>query len=241
MALFYCENITDFVELPTEEARHLAAHRRREGDCIELFDGRGTSAKGVITMLSKRSAALEVTDIRKRPPRENAIITLVISVAKGQRFDWLIAKATELGADRIFPCIYSRTVKTGEGKNLGERYRNLAISACKQCGRPFLPMISPPLTFSEHLTSLKGARLLTASLRGNRGSLFDEDFSDTRERAVFVGPEGGFTPEEEAMLEEAGALNVKLTDAILRTETAALAACSILAAMRDNQLTQPVA
>lgn len=234
MALFYCENITNFVELPSEEARHLAAHRRREGDCIELFDGQGTSAKGCIIALSKRSATLEVTGITNHPPRKNAIITLVVSVAKGQRFDWLISKAAELGADRIMPCIYSRTVKTGEGKNAGERYRNLAISACKQCGRLFLPDISPSLAFSEHLASLKDARLLTASLGDNRVSLFDEDFSDTRERAVFIGPEGGFTPEEETALREAGAGNVKLTDTILRTETAALAACSILAAMRDR-------
>lgn len=234
MALFFCENITDSPELSGEEARHLAAFRLREGDSIELFDGRGTSARAVISSLGKRGASLETTEISKQPPRETGIITLVVSVAKGQRLDWLIGKATELGADRILPCVYSRTVKTGEGKSAGERYRNLAISACKQCRRLRLPEITAPLSLREHLASLAGARLLTASLGEDRVSLFDEDFSDARERAVFIGPEGGFTPEEEAALGEAGAKSIKLTDTILRTETAALAACSILAALRDN-------
>ncbi|AQQ08908.1 Ribosomal RNA small subunit methyltransferase E [Sedimentisphaera cyanobacteriorum] len=234
MSLFYAENISPETVLDKSEARHLAAFRIKEGDQIQIFDGKGTSALAIVKEITKTIAKLEILNTKKFTPRQNGKITLIVSIAKGQRFDWLISKAAELGADCIMPALFERTVKTASGKNLLERYRKLSISACKQSGNLFLPRIYPPDRFEEHLKQLSDSVFLSASLSDNARSLVEIDLDISANYAVFIGPEGGFTTREEQILKDSGAENISLTSTTLRTETAAVCCCSYLALMRDS-------
>lgn len=227
--------------LSGSEAHHLASVMRRAvGSEVELFDGLGTIAKAVVKFAKKREVILNVTQISKAKLRSENRIILVVSLAKGQRFDWLISKCTELGIDHIIPAIYSNTVKQGSGEKLVLRYNNLAISAAKQCKRAVLPQIDAPQTLAQALGKVReeypSSTLLTASLSENPASLFDDSkIPPKSDKIVFIGPEGGLTADEEAILSENGAVRISLTETILRVETAALAVTSILAVRRDNE------
>lgn len=240
MTRFYIDNIAEpFTILEGSEAHHLSGVLRfGVGSEVELFDGKGNIAVAIVEKVKKRSVELRIENLINRIPRQNGRIILVTSLAKAQRFDWMISKCTELGVDHICPALYTRTVKQGKGSSLVERYRNLAISAAKQCRRDFLPQIDAPANLETILERLKTqyptAQLITASLEDDAKSLFSEDIQQNTDRIIFVGPEGGLTEEEEVFLRQNSAIPVRLTNTILRIETAAVAVASLLAIKRDS-------
>ncbi len=238
---FYCERIGRQCELEGSEAHHLCnVLRFKAGDEVELFDGKGTLARAVITKAGKRNALLEPVETTFLHPREKARIVLVVSVAKDQRFDRLIAAATELGVNHICPAVYHRTAKLSSGNSITGRYRNIAISSAKQCKRLYVPIIDNTAGFIEHIRALgslyKRPALITASLADDAVDLLKSPFLISEsDKIVFIGPEGGFTDDEELLLREKGAIGVRLTNTILRIETAAVAISSVLAISRDNR------
>lgn len=237
MNRFYCDNIAgDAVELDSAEASHLInVMRLKPGERVELFDGKGTLAQAVITGTKKRTAELKIENIQTHPARSNNRVIIAASIAKGQRFDWMISKCTELGADHIVPIICRRTVKLAKGSGAVDRYEKLIISAAKQCKRLFFPVISEPADLPVAIDNLKqtypNAKILFGGLSENVTPISAVK-TDTDVIAV-IGPEGGFTNEETHFFEEKSAIGVKLTDTILRTETAAIAFASILCTLRD--------
>lgn len=219
------------------EAHHmLHVMRMKEGDWVELFDGEGVLGRAVIRQAGSRKALLEVEEATTQRQRVEGRIIIAASVAKGERFDWLIGKCTELGVDRICPVVFERTVKLAKGGNIVQRYMNLAIAAAKQCERVFLPRIDEPLGLPQSLAKLKeeypGAEILFGGLSANTRPILDEKLHGQRDRIAFIGPEGGLTDEEEEILREAGGREVQLTDTILRIETAAVGFAAILASGR---------
>ena len=235
---FYCRSIARYlVELTDAEAHHIVnIHRLTKGDKVELFDGRGTLATAVITRASSRKVVLQVKSfhVLKKPDRPQVIIA--VSVPKGQRFDWLIGKSTELGIDRICPVIFERTVKQAANPNIVQRWLNLAIASAKQCRRIFLPRIDKPVSLQQVIEMLKNdykdAQILVGNPDAESQSLMNKPLADKDIIAV-VGPEGGLTEQERKLLESAGAEPVRITETILRIETAALAFAVILTARRD--------
>jgi 16S rRNA (uracil1498-N3)-methyltransferase len=163
-------------------------------------------------------------------------IIIASSIAKGERFDWLISKCTELGVDRICPVIFEWTVKQAKGETILKRYENLTIAAAKQSQRIFLPRIDNPCPFTESLSALQkelpGAEILFGSPSSKASPLIGQNFAAQKDTIAFIGPEGGMTEQEEQLLREAGGREVRLTDTILRIETAAVCFASILAAER---------
>ncbi len=234
---FYCGVINRPVaELSGAEARHLAqVLRLAAGDKVELFDGKGTVAVAVIEIASGKKVTLQIEDwkVFERPKSQ---IILTVSVAKGERFDWLIEKCTELGVDGIVPVLFERTVKQPKNPKIVERWNNIAMAAAKQCRRVFLPQIDKPLVLAEAIESLKKdylqAQLLFGGLSENSKSVLQCGFAG-KDVIAFVGPEGGLTDEEEMLLRENGAKEVRLTDTVLRIETAAVAFATILVLQRD--------
>ncbi len=237
-ARFYCESIREgLVRLTPDEAHHLVnVLRLTVGGHVELFDGNGTLAQAIITDITHKAVTLQIEKIHNEPARTSCRIIIAASVAKGQRFDWLITKCTELGVDHIAAVLFERTVKLAKGISTSERYNKLTIAAAKQCGRIFLPKITGPADLQQTLALLKNdypdARLIFGALNSQAESVV-ELAHDGKDIIAFVGPEGGLTQEEMSLLKSAAACQVQLTDTTLRIETAAVAFAAILCANRD--------
>jgi 16S rRNA (uracil1498-N3)-methyltransferase len=236
---FYCERLQkQTVELVGGEAHHLfSVCRLKAGDKVELFDGIGILATASIEKATSKSALLKIIDLKKIETPDKPEIVMAVSMPKGERFDWLLEKCTELGVDRIIPVIFERTVKQPKNPKAGQRWRNITIAAAKQCWRVFLPRIDAPATLGEVLSALKKqynkAEILVGSPEPQSPALTTRQFG-TKHIIAFIGPEGGITEGEKALLEDYGAKFVRLTDSILRVETAALAFAAILTAGRDS-------
>ena len=228
----YCEKIErGAVVVCGDEAHHLAkVLRSRVGDTVDLFDGNGITAAGSISKIGRDKVEISVSSLETHTPREAGRVIICASVAKGERYDWLVGKCTELGVDRICPVLFERTVKQASGHSV-ERYNKLALASAKQCGRLFLPQIDVPAKLSECLSRLSqeypNARMLFGSTSEKAGTIF-EQIQDVRDYIAFIGPEGGLTADEEETLRGHGAAGVGLTETILRIETAAVAFASIL-------------
>ncbi|OGL46767.1 MAG: hypothetical protein A2161_09685 [Candidatus Schekmanbacteria bacterium RBG_13_48_7] len=235
---FFCEDIKKPVsELSGAEAHHLVSVLRlKAGGRIELFDGMGTLATAMIREIGKRKVTLEIENLQKAEPINLMRIIIAVSIPKAERFDWLISKCTELGVDRIVPVLFERTVKRSAGSEGMERFKRIAVSACKQSGRIFMPKIDKPNNLENVLETLKtdypSAKILVGDLASESIPLTSLSIGD-KDMIAFIGPEGGLTDKEKLLLESSAAILVSLTDAILRVETAALAFASILACVRD--------
>jgi 16S rRNA (uracil1498-N3)-methyltransferase len=236
---FFCDSISKGVaELDGQQSHHLAGVLRlKPGDRVELFDGKGTLAVAKVAGANPRKATLQVEDLQVYPSGDKGRIVIAVSIANGERFDWLIGKCTELGVDRICPVLFERTVKQAANPKIVERWRNLAVAAAKQCRRVFLPRIDAPLLLPGALEMLKkdypAGRFLLGSVYSQSQSLVAQAFGDS-DVAAFIGPEGGTTEKEETLLSQAGCKYVRHTDTVLRIETAALAFDSILAAQSSS-------
>jgi 16S rRNA (uracil1498-N3)-methyltransferase len=241
---FYCDSLDDTkITLEGTEAHHLAVLRLRAGDKVELFDGAGALATAVISGIRRNIVTLDIEQVRRIDPPKSRRIIIAVSVPKGDRFDWLIEKLTELGVERICPVIFERTVRQPTNPKALDRWLNLAISAAKQCKRLFLPQSDPPANLHDCLESIKkdtpNCRIIAGAASGDYPSLATQPFGQTAcgelsrtDVAAFIGPEGGLTENEQSFLKNQGAQFTRLSDTILRTETAAIAFAAVLTAQR---------
>jgi len=235
---FYCRSITEpVVELAGREAHHLlTVCRLGRGDSVELFDGAGQLATAVITDAESRKVTLQIKQIESHARPEPQVV-IAVSIAKGDRFDWLIAKCTEMGVDRICPVVFERTIKQPKNPKTLDRWRRLTIEAAKQSRRLFLPQIDKPLPLRDVFGALikdhPNAQILLGSFLESSPALICQPFSGN-DVIAFVGPEGGLTDGEQSFLKDQGVCSVRITDTVLRVETAALVFGAILTARRDT-------
>lgn len=214
---------SDHAALSGDEALHCArVLRARVGDQIEVFDGKGRSAEARIDSVSRSRIELSLGHPHQASPAVPRVV-LVQSVLKGKAMDWLIQKAVELGTSRIQPILTEHSVvRPGDAKP--DKWRRVALEACKQCGQSFLPEVSEPLTLEEYLGQpVEGLRVV-ASLAEPRSPL-RELLADSVEPGVVhlaVGPEGDFSAVETQALLGAGFLPATFGPQVLRSETAAL-------------------
>ena len=208
------------VELDAAQANYLCnVLRLKEGAELLLFDGRSGEWLARIADAGKKRMALTV-ERRTREPETIPDVWLAFAPVKRAQTDWLVEKATELGAARLIPVMTQRTV--AERVRL-ERLQAIAIEAAEQCGRTILPDISEPLPLAHLLQHRDPARTLYfADEAGGEpsGSAFAPGPA-----VILTGPEGGFTGEErEAVRSAPNSIAISLGPRILRAETAALAA-----------------
>jgi 16S rRNA (uracil1498-N3)-methyltransferase len=216
------------VSLDDAPAHHLArVLRLREGDSLTVFNGRG--GEWDAEFLGKRRVRLrEFSEVERESPLH---ITLAQGVSSGDRMDYTIQKAVELGVACIQPIFTKRGVVRLEGSRAQSRvnhWKKIVIAACEQSGRNRVPEMRPLVDFPIYVRDLRdeGARLLL-SAQGRPLKELDVKATAT----VAAGPEAGFAPEEQAALERAGFVKASLGPRILRTETAALAALAALNAL----------
>jgi 16S rRNA (uracil1498-N3)-methyltransferase len=223
----------DRVELSLEESKHLRdVLRLAAGDEAAVFDGEGREFRCAVseTGHGKHPAILHVTaEIAPKAPESSLNLTLAIALLKGEKFDLVIQKATELGVDKIIPLLTLRTdvkIKADDVHKKLERWQRIALEAVKQCGRAKIPEIAPPVSFAQIFESTPGQRILFAETGGKKLSELPEALGG--EITAIVGPEGGWDESELA-----GALGqdchlVTLGGRILRAETAGVVVCALL-------------
>lgn len=229
---FYCENLdSDRPVLDPVESRHLSkVLRLGPGADIEVFDGKGLLADAKVDQISRDQVFIHLIKKTQIAPTTSGRVVLAVSMAKGERFDWMIEKCTELGADHIAAVQYDRTVKMGKGSAL-DRYKKIALAAAKQCGRLYLPALSGPDTLAHTLESLRRSYPLASLWYGDAEGSDIDTAAQTNigsDRIVCIGPEGGFSEEEHQFFASCGALAVRVNPNILRIETAAIAFSAVL-------------
>ncbi|NUM88320.1 MAG: 16S rRNA (uracil(1498)-N(3))-methyltransferase [Bdellovibrionales bacterium] len=216
------------------EVRHLAGSLRLgPGQEVELADGRGSLARARIVSVSKREAVLEVLGVERLEPRREGVLCLAQAMLKGARMDWIVEKSVEGGVDALWT-FTSRHSVPEEDAFLArrERWERIVFSALKQSGAPFGPRLeneaSPAAVLHRAAKEHLGVVLLDPSPRhAPLWKALESRSRDTRGVLLAVGPEGGFTREEQEEFLSAGAVPARLSSAVLRGETAAISACSI--------------
>ena len=231
-------HISDFskseVILNKEESRHaLAVLRVKTGEVVELLDGKGGVFQGIVSGTDRGAVKVSVMAKREEAPNPVAL-TLAASVIKPEAMEFLIQKACELGVHAVVPVISERTVvrlsrERWEAK--AERWRKIARESCKQCGQSRMPAIQPVTTFKDLLNALPEHDLaLIPTLAGQVAGLYPTLKAHTFARSIllFIGPEGDFSPGEVSQALEKRVRPVSLGPLVLRSETAALYALSVL-------------
>jgi len=216
--------------LEPEPSRHIARVLRMvEGDALVLFDGSGGEYPAQITSVDNKRVEVTTGAHRARECESPLRIHLGIAISRGERMDWIVQKATELGVDAITPLFTERTevkLNAERAAKKVQHWRQVAISACEQCGRNRVPAIGRLQPVHDWLaaTHAEAKFVLHHRADANAGPPLDTAAS----AALLVGPEGGLSEDEIAAAERAGFSSLRLGPRVLRTETAPLAAITLL-------------
>lgn len=220
--------VGDVVPLSPEESRHAAKVLRfGEGDSVRLTDGCGGLFTGRIASISARGTTVRVETALPVPSSRGRVV-LAQGLLKGEKMEFVIQKAAELGAAEVLPFTSSRTVAAwkSDARKL-ERWRNIAEAASKQSGRPKHLAIREPVDLSKILTM--GASLRIAFWEESKTPAKDAlRGHDLRDVLVLVGPEGGLAREEADAAAAKGFAVLSMGSLILRAETAAITALSVI-------------
>lgn len=232
---FYCPPplvVGPSFELPPKAAHHaIRVLRLRVNDVVQLFDGIGNELHGNILEINGKRIILGnllTCTANRESPRS---IVLAQAMCSSEKMDWIVQKATELGAAEIQPVQTQRSVAKLSGDRVerrAEHWQGVVIAACEQCGRNILPTVHPPQEFTAWLA---GTRVTP----GSKFILAPEGVAALHEQpapqgtiTLLVGPEGGFSEDETRLARDVGFIAVRMGPRILRTETAAIAGLAAL-------------
>jgi len=230
---------TNGLRLDGREAHHgLHVLRLQRGETVTVLDGAGHRYLGVVQDAGKNSIALAVQEKTFTPPPA-CPITLLVAIPKGKIIEDIIQKAVELGTHRIIPLLSERVVThldADGAENKREKWQQVAVEAIKQCGAAWLPRVETPVTIPHFLARQEAFDLpLVGSLQTERRHPREwlREFQTQHGRlphnaAIWIGPEGDFTPGELSAIEAAGARPITLGPLTLRVETAAVYCLSFL-------------
>ena len=226
------------VELPPQAGEHIARVLRLErGHPLRLFNGDGAEYSAEITSLGKRAVAARVLDLLPTVDRESRLrITLGQGIARGEKMDLILQKATELGVARIVPLVTARTEVRLDAERAQRRlaqWRAVIASACEQSGRTRLPELHEPIRLADWAAALDDAAGLRLTLDPH-AALAARGISPDGPITLAIGPEGGLSEQDLATLAQAGFRGLRLGPRILRTETAGLAAMAALQAIHGD-------
>lgn len=233
--------------LPPGPARHAArALRLAENDAVTLFNGRGGEYAARIERIRKDEVAVAVTGFADVERESRLRLMLAQGISSGERMDYTLQKAVELGVAAIQPIAARRSVVKLAGERADKRtahWQGVVASACEQCGRNRVPDVAAPLTLADWLgRTIPRGQPAEADPPGQRSMrlLFLSPLAETRLAdlpapaamdCLVAGPEGGFEADEIVALHSARAIPVRLGPRVLRTETAALAALAAMQAL----------
>lgn len=219
-----------------EDVKHIyKVLRLKNGDSVIINNCSGKEFAGEISYIDKESVHVDIIEELNFQNESKLRIHLFQGFPKSAKMDLIVQKATELGAVEIVPVFTDRVVvknKGGEEKKI-QRWKKIAIEACKQCGRGLIPDVSSPVSFKEAMDRFENMDLKVVPYENERKLGMKEVFNssdckDIKNIAIFIGPEGGFSDSEIQAFKDVNSSIVTLGPRILRTETAGFVCISIL-------------
>ncbi len=224
-------------DLPAGAARHVQVLRHQPGDTLTLFNGQGGQWQASVLHMGRSDVRVQVGEHAPIDRELPLAVTLAAVMPANDRFDWLIEKATELGASAIEPLMSERSVLRLNAERAEKKrahWQAIAVAAAEQCGRTRVPQIAPvrtlaaalaaPTSDPDTVTTLALSLAQARPLAERLAERLAQSGPTLRTLRLFSGPEGGFSPDEEVALRRAGALPTTLGPRVLRAETAPLAA-----------------
>jgi 16S rRNA (uracil1498-N3)-methyltransferase len=216
------------VDLPEQTSHYISkVLRMNEGNAVRLFNGEGGYYEAEIHALSKKKVSVALGAFHPENKGSPLAVHLGIALSKGDKMDWIVQKATELGASEITPLTSLRSdvkiPKERQEKRI-EHWRQVAISACEQCERNLVPLIHP-IQSLEQWTANSQAELKL--ILHHRAQALDNSI-ELKSAALLIGPEGGLNEQEIEQAENKGFVALTLGPRVMRTETAPIAALSVL-------------
>ncbi len=232
---FYCPPplpLSGNHELPPDAAHHASrVLRLRAGDAVQIFDGLGNALDATIDSIQGKHVMLGNLQVCGKQQESGLNIVLAQAMSSSEKMDWVVQKATELGAAEVVPVQTQRSVARLAGSRAEKRtehWHNVAVSACEQCGRNTLPQLHAPRDFADWLGEMRhvsGSKFIL--LPGGTSNLQAQPRPQDSV-TLLIGPEGGFTVDEANLARQAGFVPILLGPRVLRTETAALAGIAAL-------------
>ena len=224
--------VGDRIALPADAAAHLVRVLRLEaGAACTLFNGDGRDCDGRIVVASKREVLVEIIGTHEVHNESPLRVTLLQGIARGEKMDLIVQKATELGVQAIVPMISERSEVKLDAERAQKRHahwRGVAIAACEQSGRTRIPELTAPEPLLSAIAAVASDALkLTLHPEGQR-AVANLSIDHTTGLVLAIGPEGGWSPRDRQVLQGAGFIGLRLGPRILRTETAGLAAIAAL-------------
>ena len=233
------------LNLPSGTARHVQVLRLQPNDEITLFNGEGGEFKAVVTQMGRSDVSVRVGEHNKIERELTRRVHLWSGITANERMDWLLEKATELGATTLLPITAERSVLKLKGDRADKKlahWQAIAVASSEQCGRNRVLQVCSPATLSQAIAqlsapALQAARWVLSLAPGTRSlqemmqtlkNSKDESSSTASEIILLSGPEGGLSPAEEAQAIAAGFVPVSLGNRVLRAETAPVAVLSAL-------------
>ena len=217
------------ITLPARESSHLARVLRiKEGDPVEVLDGRGGRFSAQCLQVNRSSVSVQINEVHQASAQVPSI-RMAIALGKGNKWDDLIRPLTEFGLAVLTPLLTERTegsISPSKLQDKKERWQKLAQEACKQSGNTWMPKFDDPITYTEFVSGISQKEdYWMGSLCQHTKSFLPKQIADRI--SIFVGPEGGWSPQEEEFAQAAGVNSFSLGPHVLRLETAAVSALAV--------------
>lgn len=228
--LFYNATLTQdsgaFLFSPEESKHIVRILRKKEGDTVHITNGEGFLFEAEILVADQRKCKAKIVTKAKQEPRNYKLHLAVAPTKMNDRFEWFLEKATEIGIDEITPIL----CENSERKHLKiERFERILRAAMKQSLQCYLPKINGLTQFSNFLESAHSSNKLIAHCEDGKKNTLSNALGKNNDVLVLIGPEGDFSPEEISMALKKNFIPISLGDTRLRTETAAVVACTLVA------------
>jgi 16S rRNA (uracil1498-N3)-methyltransferase len=215
------------IALTPEQAHHARkVLRLSDGETVELFDDAGHVADGTLQFNGASDASVEVNEITT-PDIQGLSLTIASAIPKGERSDWMIEKLSELGVSAFIPLAAARSVVLPEGRNKLDRWARIATESAKQSRRAGTMSIGTLTTLEAAMQQIQGTGWVCSTMPGTT-PIRELSRNLPKALTLFIGPEGGWTEEELTAFSHAKIVSVRLTDTVLRVETAGVAGAAIL-------------
>ena len=239
MSIFYVKNEqinNGIAKITGEDVNHIKnVLRYNVGDSLNICDEQGIRYLTSISKFEKDSITLNIDEVSDYTTEPNINVTLIQGLPKGDKFELIIQKCTEIGVSKIIPAITDRVIVKLDDKNIDkkvERWNKIALEASKQSGRQKIPVVEKPINLKKLIENISKYDILLLPYECEKvitlKSILKNVSKDCKNIAIMIGPEGGFSDEEIESLNLENVKRVTLGPRILRTETAGLATLAIV-------------